>query len=493
MMTQNYLAMDFGASSGRGILGRFDGNKLAIEEIHRFCNYFVDVNELFYWDAFRLYHHMLRAIQKTREAVGNNLQSIGVDTWGTDYGLLDKNGQLLGNCRCMRNADATVSEKVNEIIPFRELFAKTGIQTIYGNTVFQLYERKLQNDPALAKAHTMLLTPDLLTYFLTGQRQAEYTIATTTMLYNPTTRGWDMDMIRRLSLPEHIFPEIVMPGSTSLNIRQSVLQNTGLGASTKFVPVGSHDTASAIVAAPLQKGQAFCSSGTWSLFGVESAAPVLSDEAFALNFANEGTVDGGIRLLKNIMGMWILQQCQEEWTKQGLKLGWDEIVAQAKQSAAHKSFIDLENPVFYNAGNMVGKIQNYCRDTNQPAPETVGEIARCVYESIAFRYRLIVEQIEIVTGEKIDALRIVGGGCQNGLLNQFAANATGIPVLVGPVESACAGNILVQAMAQRELASTEEIRQVVARSFPVKEFEPQNTLDWNAAFEMYCEIVGAKT
>ena len=489
MKARNYLAMDFGGGSGRGMLGRFDGEKLHIEELHRFPNFFVDVNGLFYWDIFRMYHHILKSLQKAREEVGKDISGIGIDTWGTDYGLLDANGQLIGNCRCMRNASAAVSQEVAKMIPFKELFLKTGIQTIYGNTVFQLYERLLHKDPALRNAQTLLMTPDLLAYFLTGQKRAEYTMATTTMLYNPTTRGWDEDIVARLKLPGHIFPEIIMPGAFSFELRRPVLEEVGLGADTKYIPIGSHDTASAVAAAPLQAGEAFCSSGTWSLLGMESDTPVLTEEAFETNFSNEGTVDGKIRLIKNIMGMWVLQQCREEWARQGQKLGWDEITARAESAPPHRHFIDLENLLFYNAGNMIGKVRRYCGDTNQPVPQSVGEIARCVYESIAMRYRLTLEQLEKVTGKTIKALRIVGGGGQNRFLNQISANAAGLPVLAGPVESACAGNILLQAVTNGDLAGTSDIREVVKRSFPIEQYDPADTDRWTDAYTKYRKII----
>lgn len=489
MTARCFLAMDFGGGSGRGMLGRFDGERLILEELHRFPNYFVDVAGLYYWDILRMYHHTLATLEMARERTGNSLSSLGIDTWGTDYGLLDQNGQLLGNCRCMRNADEAVSNQVAKRISFAQLFAKTGIQMIYGNTVFQLFECKLQNDPALAGADTMLMLPDLLAYFLTGQRYSEYTMATTTMLYNPLLGGWDQSILNALGLPKEIFAPIILLAAVSFDLRSSLLADTALTGETKYVPVGTHDTASAVAAAPLEKDMAFCSSGTWSLFGMESDRPVLTDKAYAMNFSNEGTVDGKIRLLKNIMGMWILQQCREQWQKSGQALEWDDLVELARTAPAHQCYIDLEDPQFYSVGDMVKKVQGYCRGTNQAIPESAGEIARCVYESIAFRYRLTVEQLQAVTGKTIRALRIVGGGAINKLLNQFAANAMGIPVLAGPIESACAGNILVQAMACGELAGFAEIRQVVQRSFPTEEYEPRDCPAWSAAYEAYCDIV----
>lgn len=483
MKPTSYLAMDYGASSGRGILGHFDGTRIVLEEVHRFENYFVDQNGTFYWDVFRLFHEMRVAIEKaSRRAPG--LRSVGIDTWGTDYGLLDKNGQLIGNPRCMRNADGSVVARCREKISIRELFDRTGIQMIYGNTVFQLYERVLAGDPALENGACMLMMPDLLAYMLTGERFNEYTMASTSMLYNVHTRSWDLEVARRLGIPETIFGQILLPGSRRFPVRKALCADMNI-PELEYVPVGSHDTASAVAAIPLEADVAFCSSGTWSIFGIASDTPVLSEQAYEANFSNEGTVDGKIRLLKNIMGMWILQQCAAQWKKQGLTLSWDEIVAEAEKAPPFRSFINLEEPEFYCAGDMVSRIQDYCRRTHQPVPETVGEIARCAYESLAMRYRYTIGQLEEITGRPMKALHIVGGGCKNRLLNQFAANAIGRPVYAGPVESACVGNILMQAYAYGEIKNLAHLRQVVRNSFPVETYLPEDPSPWQAAYSRY--------
>ena len=487
--SENFLALDFGASTGRGIIGCFDGNKLSLEEIHRFTNYFVDLNGTYYWDVLRMFHEILSAMQTAHKGLaGKQLYSIGIDTWGTDYGLIAQDGQLLGNPRCMRNADGTWVKEVQKVISSEAMFEHTGIQVIYGNTAFQLFERLKSNDSALMGADKMLMMPDLLAYFLTGVKKSEYTMATTSMLFNPTLRNWDFGLIQMLGLPEHIFPEILYPTNDTFNILEPLQRETGFSC-LRYAPVGTHDTASAVAAIPLEEDEAFCSSGTWSLFGVETPSALLSPEVYQANFSNEGTIDGRYRLLKNIMGMWILQECSREWRQTSGGMNWDEIVHAAKQSPAFRSFVNTDEPAFYNAGNMTSKIKEYCRKTNQAIPETTGDIARCIYESIALRYRMTMDQLEKILGRGLKALRIVGGGAQNNLLNQFAANAIQRPVYTGPVEAACAGNILAQGITKGEVGSLRELREIVKNSFNINTYLPEDKEAWDEAYGRYRDII----
>lgn len=489
MSSKKYLAMDFGASSGRGILGEFDGSRIKLNEVHRFQNYYVPVQGKYYWDVFRLFHEIMLACQNSKIECGDDLVSIGIDTWGTDYGLLDKAGQLIGNCRCMRNAGSTYVDLVKEKITTEYLFSKTGIQTIFGNTLFQLYERVYCVDSALKETANMLMLPDLLAYFLTGEKYHEYTMASTSMMYSHEKKDWERELLSMLAIPTDIYAPIIMPASTHFSLSAEVLKEIGL-KKLKYTPVGTHDTASAVAAAPLKKNEAFCSSGTWSLLGVEVKEPILTQEVYEANFSNEGTVDGGIRLLKNIMGMWILQQVVKEFQIRQISFEWNEIVAQASKQEPFKSFINVESPEFYQASNMIEKIQNYCIRTYQPVPKSIGEIARCVYESLAMQYRLTYRKLEELIGHPLEALRIVGGGCQNKMLNQFTANAIGKPVYTGPVESACIGNILVQAKEDNEVASFEQIREIVENSFDIEIYEPQDSSSWDENFDKYLAIVG---
>lgn len=487
MATANYLAMDFGASSGRGFLARFDGETLTMDEVHRFPNHFVDLNGLYYWNAPALYGQILEALEKVRATAGHSLQSVGIDTWGTDYGLLDKNGQLLGGVRCMRGTGDTWVKALGERIPQGELYARTGLQTINGNTLFQLYERLERGDTALANAATLLMTPDLLAYFLTGTKACEYSMASTSMLLNPRSRAWNMDLIGMAGLPGHIFPTIVRAGAKA-PVLPSVSEQTGF-AGLQYVAVGTHDTASAVAATPLADGELFCSSGTWSLMGMEVDEPILSEEACRLAFSNEGGADGRIRLLKNNMGMWVLQECKREWERGAFAYQWDGIVDAARACAPFARVLNLEDPAFYTTGGMQGKINAWCVQNGQTPPGTVGETARCVYESIALRYRMTAEQLASLTGKPTTAIRIVGGGSQNALLNQMVADATGLPVYAGPVEAACAGNALMQAMAAGEIANLAQLRAVVAHSYPASVYEPHHTPDWDDAYDQYAKIV----
>ena len=489
MSTKHYFAMDYGASSGRGILGHFDGTRIELEEVGRFDNYYINVNGLYYWDAFMLLHELKKALLKAGQLTGGQIASIGIDTWGTDYGLLDKNGQLLGNARCMRNSDNRYVEKAGHKITAEELYARTGIQTIPGNTLFQLYEKVLNHDTALQNAQTLLMLPDLLSYFLTGETYAEYTIASTSMLYNPTLRSWDLELCRKLGIPEHLFCELLMPASRRIPLQDAVCEE--LGFRTSLVPVGSHDTASAVAAAPLEKDMVFCSSGTWSLIGIETNEPVISERARRANFSNEGTVTGGYRFLKNIMGMWILQQCRMEWERAGIHLSWDEIVEQAKAAPRLVSLIDPENLMFYQQGNMTKKIQTFCEKTGQKIPQTIGEIAICAYQSIALRYRMAFAQIEELTGKTCPALCIVGGGSKNRLLNQMAADAIGKPVYAGPVEAACVGNLLTQAIAAGDLGGYTDLRSVVRASFEAETYLPQaqSAAQWKEAAARFSGVI----
>jgi rhamnulokinase len=481
--------MDFGASTGRGILGSFDGKKLTLEEIGRFPNFYIDLNGTYYWDAPYLLKKILEMLSTAhKQMFGQSLVSVGLDTWGTDYGLLDKNGQLLGNVRCMRNADGSGARTVVKKIGGERLFSRTGLRMLYGNTLFQLYERLVNGDGALQSAECLLMLPDLLAYFLTGVKHSEYTIVSTSMMYNPTIRNWDFEIMEELGIPTRLLSPIQLPCQQQLPLRKVICQETGFSC-LDYVPVATHDTASAVAAVPLGKDEAFCSSGTWSILGVESERPVLTDEAYHTNFSSEGTINGKYRLIKNIMGMWLIQQCSSEWGRTGNNIKWDEITKQAADSPAFRSFIDVEYPDFYIAGGMIGKIQQYCRDSGQEIPKNMGEIGRCIYESMAMRYRITIEQLERLCGYKIRALRIVGGGSQNSMLNQMAANVLNRPVYAGPVEAACVGSLLAQGISNGEITDLEQLREIVQLSFSIDIYEPKSAAIWDSAYGRYIDLL----
>lgn len=478
---KNLLAFDLGASNGRAILGQLDGGKLHLRELHRFENNYIEMNGVFYWDLPYLFNQLKQGLLAFRQANVGELDCFGIDTWGVDYGLLDRNGHLLGNPRAYRYSVDADAEAVWETVGFPTLFARTGIANNNYNTLYQLYRRKREGDVALENAETLLLLPDLLGYFLTGEKKSEYTEVTTSMLYNPTTKDWDWQTIRELGLPENIFTPIDRAGTLRGKLRPELAAELGLNQA-HFAAVGTHDTASAVAAIPGSGSFAFCSSGTWSLFGVETDHPILTDSVRDANFTNEGTIQGGFRPLKNIMGLWLIQECRRDWQKQGRNYSWNEIVAEAEQAEPFRSILDPDYGEFFAGGDMVKKIQNFCRKTNQPVPETVGQIARCIYESLALKYRWALERLEEIKGERIGQLNIVGGGIQNKLLNQMAADAIDRPVVTGPIEGAAIGNLLAQAMALGEIRTMDELRDVVRASEPVSRYEPNHTPAWQAAY-----------
>ena len=478
---KNLLAFDLGASNGRAILGQLDGGKLHLRELHRFENNYIEMNGVFYWDLPYLFNQLKQGLLAFRHANVGELDCFGIDTWGVDYGLLDRNGHLLGNPRAYRYSVDADAEAVWETVGFPTLFARTGIANNNYNTLYQLYRRKREGDVALENAETLLLLPDLLGYFLTGEKKSEYTEVTTSMLYNPTTKDWDWQTIRELGLPENIFTPIDRAGTLRGKLRPELAAELGLNQA-HFAAVGTHDTASAVAAIPGSGSFAFCSSGTWSLFGVETDHPILTDSVRDANFTNEGTIQGGFRPLKNIMGLWLIQECRRDWQKQGRNYSWNEIVAEAEQAEPFRSILDPDYGEFFAGGDMVKKIQNFCRKTSQPVPETVGQIARCIYESLALKYRWALERLEEIKGERIGQLNIVGGGIQNKLLNQMAADAIDRPVVTGPIEGAAIGNLLAQAMALGEIRTMDELRDVVRASEPVSRYEPNHTPAWQAAY-----------
>ena len=487
--TRNLLAFDLGASNGRAILGQFDGERITMKELHRFENNYIEMNGVFYWDTPYLYNQLKQGLLAFKQGGYGDLDSFGIDTWGVDYGLLDKNGHLAGVPRSYRLGVQEDVDAVLEKIPSQELYARTGIDTkLTFNTIYQLYRRLREEDTALESAETMLLTPDLLGYFLTGAAGTEYTIATTTGLYNPTTKDWDWATIEELGLPRKIFTKIDKTGTIRGYLRPELQEEIGLNAAA-FVAVGSHDTASAVAAIPGKGSFAFCSSGTWSLFGAEMDKPDLSEAALKRGFSNEGTIQGTYRPLNNIIGMWIIQECRRDWIKAGIEMSWDEIVVAAREAQPLRSIINPDAPQFYAGGNMLQKIKDFCALTSQPVPETVGQIARCVYESLALKYRNALEGLEAMKGQRIDSLNIVGGPINNKFLNQLIADALDREVVTGPVEGAAIGNLLTQAMALGDIKDLDALRQVVRNSESVETWTPNHTAAWDEAYETLLKLL----
>ena len=477
------LAFDLGASNGRAILGTFDGDRIEMQELHRFENNYIEMNGVFYWDLPYLFSQMKQGLQAFKRLNVGDLDCMGIDTWGVDYGLLDKNGHLLGNPRSYRYATDEDVAETHKIVDFPTLYSRTGIGSMPFNTVYQLHTRVREDDVALKVADKLLLLPDLLGYFLTGEVGAEYTHATTTMMLNAETGDWDWETMDALGIPKHIFPKIQKSCSLRGCLRPELAEEIGLNQAA-YAAIGCHDTASAVAAIPGSGSFAFCSSGTWSLFGVETDHAIVTDEAREANFSSEGTIQGGYRPLQNIMGMWLIQDCRRDWMKQtGGNISWNDIVIEARKAEPFRSIINPDASQFYAGGDMVKKIQDFCRDTNQPVPETMGQVARCVYESVALRYRLALEGLEQIKGEKIDSLNIVGGGINNKMLDQMVADCLDRKVIIGPVEGAAIGNLLGQAMALGAVKDLEDLRRVVRNSEPVEEFQPHHTPEWDAAYE----------
>ena len=486
------LAIDLGASSGRGIVGSFDGNKLYLKENHRFPNEPVLINGSFRWDIMRIFHEIKLALGKCAISEDKDIASVGIDTWGVDAGFIDKAGQLMANPYNYRDVRTQgILEKAFEIVPADELYKATGNQFMNFNTLFQLLATKLSSDPwILEKADKMLFTPDLLNYFLTGIAKSEYTIASTSQMLDARTRSWNLDLIKKFGLPTHLLQDIVMPGRVLGDLLPAITDEVGK-LSAKVINVTAHDTASAVVSVPADHDNfVYISSGTWSLMGCETKEPVIDDVTLKYNFTNEGGYGGTIRLLKNIMGLWLEQESKRQWEREGEKTTYDQLSDMAMASTPLKCFIDPDAPEFAPPGDEPRRIAEFCRRTGQSVPETKGEIVRCIFDSLAMMYRNVVEKIEEISGTKVPYINIVGGGTKEAPLCQLAANACGRPVYAGPVEATAIGNILVQAMAMGEIKDIHEAREVVKNSFEIKCYEPQGTEAFDDAYERFRSILG---
>ena len=481
----HFLAFDLGAESGRAMAARLAGDRLELREVHRFPNEPVEQQGALQWDVLRLWTEMRRAFERLN---GDPLDAIGVDAWGCDYGLIGEDGQLLQNpyhYRDVRNDG--VRELVTARIPAREIYDTTGIQFLTFNTLFQL-SAALRATPRLLDAASAFLTiPDLFNYWLTGRIASEFTIATTTQLVDARTRTWAAGLMDRAGLPARLTPPLVEPGTILGGVLAGVHPAFG---GVPVVAPACHDTGSAVAAIACGGGRAFLSSGTWSLLGTELDRPIITPRALELNFTNEGGVDGTTRLLKNIGGMWLLQGCRRAWAAAGQPYEYAELLAAASDERhAFRALVDPDHASFLHPSSMVAAIAAYCRDTRQPEPEGSGGYTRTILESLAFKYRFVVESIERLTGEAIEEIQVVGGGSRNHLLNQFTADATGRRVLAGPVEATALGNIAVQLVATGAAASLADARRIIAHSFPPERFEPSNQARWDAEYQRFQEYV----
>jgi rhamnulokinase len=478
------------------VAGLFDGGKLALEEVYRFDNGGIPTAGRLQWDLLSQWSHVQRGLRAGGKLYGGQVTSIGVDTWGVDFALLGRGDELLGNPYHYRDSrTAGIFEKAFAIVPREEIFAQTGLQFMEFNTLYQLLAMQLARSPLLEMAESFLMMPDLLHWLLTGEKGNEYTDASTTQFYNPSTKAWAKDLLAKFGIPTHIFCSLLQPGTKLGPLRPEIAEDAGL-AGVQVVLPGTHDTASAVMAVPAasapgaQPDWCYISSGTWSLMGVETPQPIINERCYQLNFTNEGGVGGTTRVLKNIAGLWLVQECRRVWKQDGHEYGWEELTRRAGEAAPLASLINPDDPSFTAPKDMPTAIREYCARTHQPVPESEGAVIRCALESLALRYRMVLGFLEELVGARLQTIHIVGGGTQNRLLNQMAADACNRRVVAGPVEATAIGNLMMQAVASGAIGSIAEAREVIKTSFQVKEYLPKRVMHWNDGYERFKKLVG---
>lgn len=484
MSPAKFLAFDFGAENGRAILGTLDKKTLKLEEIHRFSNRQILESGHIHWDIQYLINELKRGLTASAQRGHRELQGVGIDTWGVDFGLIGKNNQILENPFAYRDSRTEgMMERAFQMMSKEEMYSLSGIQFMPFNSVFQLLSLVETKSPVLRDCETLLFMPDIFNFLLTGQKYSEYTITSTSQLLNAEKKEWEPEVFRRLGLPLTIMAPIIQPGTVVGRLLEDIVSETGVLATDVIAPA-CHDTASAVAAVPAQsENWAYLSSGTWSLLGVEVQKPIINKDSFQSNFTNEGGISGTIRFLRNTMGLWLLQRCLKDWRKEGESVSYEELDELTSEAEAFKRIIDPDDLLFLNPPHMPEAISEFCRKTDQPLPKKKPEFIRCIFESLAMKYCFLLDKIETIRKEPVDVLHVVGGGTQNEVLNQFSANATGLPVLAGPVEATAAGNIIIQAMAKKEIEDVDEGRETIARSFSLKHYEPQDRDQWNEAYQ----------
>lgn len=484
------------------MLGSFDGNRLAMSEVHRFGNGPVHVPDKagkisLHWDILRLFAQTKEGLAKAAAQCDGDLSSVGLDSWGVDFGLLDRSGALIGNPYHHRDSrtDGMLEEAFRRV-PRDSIFQQTGIQFLQINSLYQLLSMVIAGSPAMESAETFLTIPDLLNYWLTGTAVSEYTNATTTQCYDATTKEWARSLLAKMGIPSHIFPDVILPGSSLGPLLAAVSREVGLveGRRLPVIAPACHDTGSAAVAVPAERaGFAWISSGTWSTVGAECLQPVINDHSLTYNFTNEGGVCGTVRLLRNVMGLWLVQESRREWERHGESFTEPELVRLAGEAAPFQAVVDPDDPSFFKPGNMPLRVQDFCRRTGQQIPASKGQIVRCVLESLALKYRFVLEHLDELVGRRLGPVHIVGGGSQNKLLNQFTADASGRHVVAGPVEATAIGNVVMQAMAGGEISSLAEGRALVRESFPATIFEPVTSAGWDEAYGRLLQVMDCPT
>lgn len=489
MTGPSFAAIDLGAESGRVMLGSLCGKRLELKEFHRFTNGGVHIGDSLHWDVLRLWTEIKAGLMLAGNEPGTELRSAGLDTWGVDFGLLAADDTLLGNPYHYRDSRTDgMLEEVFSNVPEWKIYQQTGIQFMQLNSLYQLFAMVQAQSPQLSLAKRFLNMPDLFNFFMTGRKANEFTITSTTQCYDPIKKDWAFDLLEKLNIPGEIFGEIVPSGTVLGDLRPSIVQELGI-PSLAVVASAGHDTASAVAAVPASaEDYIYLSSGTWSLLGVELDQPMITQESMNAPMTNEGGVDDKIRFLKNIVGLWLVQECRRVWKSQGKDFSYENLSKIAAESAPFVALVNPDDPRFLAPEDMPKAIQSYCHDTGQTVPTTHGEIVRCVLESLALEYRLVAEQIDSLTDKQHPVIHIIGGGSQNKLLNQFAANAAGRVVIAGPVEATAIGNILVQAIAIGEIGSLAEGRAIVRDSFAVERYQPGDTSAWDEAYQRYLKL-----
>ena len=488
-----FLAFDLGAESGRALVAHLDGAKLRLEEVYRFNNTPVRVFDSVFWDILRLFEDIKHGLRRAVHQLGGDIAGIGIDTWGVDHALFGEDDVLLGNPYHYRDSRTDgIMDEVFSQVPREEIYEKTGIQFMQLNSLYQLYAASRKTPWLLENARTMLLMGDAFNFWLTGRKVCEFSNATTSQCYNPRTKAWAFDMLEKLHIPTHFFPEIVPPGTVLGPVLQSVQEETG-SPSIPVIAPATHDTGCAVAAVPATgKGHAYISSGTWSLMGVEITEPMINEQALSMSFTNEGGVYGTFRFLTNIMGLWIVQECRRTWQRQGQEFTYNELTEMAGRAKPWGSLINPDDTIFLPPGDMPGRIAKYCADTGQPVPDSRGEIVRCALDSLALKYRLTIENLDRFFCIRHEPIHIVGGGTQNRLLCQLAANAAGRTVVAGPIEATAIGNVLVQAISTGYLADLNQAREIVRNSFDLITYEPQSDEGAEEAYERFRRLVGKK-
>ena len=490
-MDQNkyFFAVDLGATSGRTIIGSIDKGQLHLDEVTRFPNNLIEQGGHFYWDIYALYFEIIRGLKEVAQR-GLEITSIGIDTWGVDFVMIGEDNAILRNPRAYRDPitfDA-MDDYLQHIISRKEVYDITGIQLMNFNSIFQLYAMRQEGNAALKYAKKILFVPDALSWMLTGNEVCEYTIASTSQLLDPRTKQLDERLLASLGLTRSAFGKIVFPGTRIGILSEEVQKMTGLGA-IPVIAVAGHDTGSAVAAVPAKNEQfAYLSSGTWSLMGIETKDAIINDLSYERNFTNEGGIEGTTRFLKNICGMWLYERCRKEWPEEVRQLSHPELQGSAMQVEAFRSLINPDDALFANPDSMIGAIQQYCRQTKQPVPETPAEICRCIFDSLALRYKQVFQWMQEFAPFKLEVLHIIGGGSLNKYLNQFTANATGTTVLAGPQEGTAIGNIMIQAKAANLVNDIWEMRQIIANSLELVKYEPTDQTIWNQAFQRFQRI-----